>query len=182
MIVNIKQVNVQCLRGYRFPFEQNKQNGAHELVKIALSVFGATIVGTVIGGASNHASQLIGGKSFAEINWLTMGASAAVGGIAGLIGGPGAKNRAKIDNAINSSSQVANAQNSVAKVGDKMANGLYATARGAKSAYTQVMNRLSDAIFGATAAYSRSALIGALASYGVGTAAMSGFSFIPALR
>ena len=103
MIVNIKQVNVQCLRGYRFPFEQNKQNGAHELVKIALSVFGATIVGTVIGGASNHASQLIGGKSFAEINWLTMGASAAVGGIAGLIGGPGAKNSAKIDNAINSS-------------------------------------------------------------------------------
>ena len=41
------------------------------------------------------------------------------------------------------------------------------------------MNKLSNAIFSAAAVYSRNALILALSSYGVGTAIMTGLSFIP---
>jgi hypothetical protein len=56
---------------------------------------------------------------------------------------------------------------------------IYATARGAKSAYTQVMNRMSSAVARAASAYSRSALTWALSSYGISTLLLSGLSFIP---
>ena len=127
------------------------------------------------------ASQMISGKSFSEINWVTVGISAVIGGVAGFIGGAGAKNKLQMDKAIKSSSEVIKAQNSVAKVGDKLANGLYATTRGAKSAYTQVMNRLSNAIFNAASLYSHNAIIWALSAYGISNAIMSGLSFVPAL-
>lgn len=80
------------------------------------------------------------------------------------------------------STSVINAQNSVAKVGDKLARGAYPTVRGAKIAYTRVMNRMSNAIFNATAKYSRNAIIQALCAYTGGTLLSTGLSFIPALK
>lgn len=143
-----------------------------------ISRLGSTIVGAAIGGVSNVGSQLISGKSFSEINWLSVGVSAFVGGVAGALGGAGAKNRAGLNNAINGNAAVVKAQNSVAKVGDKIANGLYATARGAKSAYTQVMNRMSNAIFNAAQKHAINSIIKVLGYYAASSALLSGLSFI----
>ena len=144
-----------------------------------ISRLGSTFVGIGIGGFSNVGSQLISGKSFREINWWSVGISAIIGGIAGAIGGAGAKNKAKMDKFILKNPAVIKAQNSVSKVGEKLANGLYATAQGGKSAYTQVMNRMSNAIFNAASMYSKSALTWALSSYGISSILLSGLSFIP---
>lgn len=144
-----------------------------------INTFGSIIIGTAIGGFSNIGSQLISGRSFNEINWLSVGISAAIGGITGAFGGAGAKNKTAVDNYINADSLVQKAQNSVAKVGAKISNGLYATAQGAKSAYTQTMNKMCNAIFNAAATYGRQTIVKALTYYGLSTAVLSGLSFIP---
>ncbi len=144
-----------------------------------ISRFGSIVVGTLIGGTSNFLSQLINGRSINEINWWSVGISATIGGISGAFSGAGAKNKKGIDKAISDSNLVKNAQNSVAKVGSKMANGLYATAQGAKSAYTQTMNRLSNAIFSAATTYAKTAIFNALKWYGISTFLTSLSSFIP---
>lgn len=127
------------------------------------------VVGTLIGGTSDIASQLISGTSFGDINWWTIGVSTLIGGVTGAISGAGAKNKVEMNKAISRNPLVQKAQNSVAKVGDKIAKGLYATAQGAKSAYTQTMNRLSNAIFSAAASYSRISIIKALSFYSIST-------------
>ena len=57
-----------------------------------ISAVGSTIIGAGIGGISNIGSQLISGKSFSEINWLSVGISAEIGALSGLLGGAGANN------------------------------------------------------------------------------------------
>ncbi len=146
-----------------------------------ISRLGSFFVGIAIGGLSDIGSQLISGKSFGEINWLSVGVSAVVGGLAGLAGGAGAKNKVKMNEHIIGNAAVKQAQNSVVKVGDKIAKGLYTTAQGAKSAYTQVMNRMSNAIFKAASTYSMKALATALGFYYISTLFRFGLSFISGL-
>ena len=57
-----------------------------------ISALGSTLIGASIGGVSNIGSQLISGKSFKDINWLSVGISAAIGALSGFLGGAGASN------------------------------------------------------------------------------------------
>ncbi len=105
----------------------------------------ATGLGTLIGGSSNFASQLISGTSIDEIRWGQVFVSAAVGGIASFAGGAGARNT----NALNGDEAVSKAMNSVNKVLGRMNTNYYSSARYAQSALTNVSNRLGKAVVNA---------------------------------
>ena len=102
----------------------------------------STVAGTIVGGASNFASQLIGGKTIEEIEWWKVAVSAAIGGIASFGGGAGAQNA----KALNSAPKVSKAIDSVNKVFARMNTGYYSSARYAQAALTNVSNRLGKAI------------------------------------
>ena len=101
-----------------------------------------TSVGFLIGGASNFASQLISYKSINNIVWWKVIVSACIGGIAGFMGGAGNQNA----QVLNSATKVSKAMNSVNKVLGRMNTGYYSSARYAKTALTNVSNRLGKAI------------------------------------
>ncbi len=108
-----------------------------------ISKVGSMLIGAGIGGVSNIASQFIGGISFSDINWLSVGISTAVGGAAGWFAGAGTQNV----KAVGSASGVQNAAASVKAVQNRIASGVYyATERGMKSAVTQVTNRMTLAV------------------------------------
>ncbi len=85
---------------------------------------------------SSVGSQLIGGTSFANIDWLSVGISAALGGLAGAFSSAGLSNK----NAQNSSKYISKAMKSIDKVNNKIAMGGYKTIQGMRSAITQVEN------------------------------------------
>jgi len=64
-----------------------------------ISRLGATFAGAGIGGISNLASQLIQETSFKDIKWSKVITGLIIGGIAGFLGGAGAKNAKTINNA-----------------------------------------------------------------------------------
>ncbi len=132
-----------------------------------ISRVGSIIVGSLIGGTSDIASQLISGNT--EIDWLSVGISAFIGGISGAISGPGAKNAVAMGKSIAKDSAVISAKKSMDKVGNKLINGLYATTRGARSAATQVMNKMAAAVQSAAKTYASTAIRNSLALYGIST-------------
>ena len=127
-----------------------------------ISVVGSIVAGTGLGGASNLASQLISGASLSQINWLSVGISALIGGISSVFSNGGARNPVSI----NKSPEVQAARKSLALVQRRISSGsYYATTRGMKSALTQAQNRLNRAIeHRVTELFTKSMLI-----YGIGT-------------
>ena len=120
-------------------------------------------IGTVVGGGSNFASQLISGKSIDEINWWKVGVSAIIGGMASFFGGAGAQNF----KAVNSAHKVSKAINSVNKVVSRMNTGYYSSSRYAQAAFTNVVNRLGKAV----AKQQLMMIVGSMAWYGGSTIA-----------
>lgn len=127
-----------------------------------ISRVGATFAGAGIGGTSNIASQLIRGKSFNQIDWLSVGISTVVGGAAGWFGGAGTRNVKAVGNGAG----VQSAAKSVKAVENRIASGVYyLTERGMKSAITQTSNAMMRAV----AHQMYTMFLGSMISYGVGT-------------
>ena len=127
-----------------------------------ISTIGSMFAGAGIGGISNLASQLIGGASFSEINWLSFGISVVGGGISGLIAGAGTRNV----EAFGSSYKIQAAGKTLTNVEKRIASGTYyTTARGMKSALTQANNKMALAV----GYHMREMFTQAMATYGVAT-------------
>ena len=119
---------------------------------LAMSTIGATAMIfanaglSAIGSAGSH---LIAGDDFgAWQTWLDIGVSGIFGGIAGALSGAGAMHSSNI-NAIRESAGVLKASASYFGVLDKIANGGYATLKGAHIALSITRNRLVSAWNGA---------------------------------
>lgn len=127
-----------------------------------ISQIGSMFAGAGISGAANIASQLLGGASISEINWLSFGISVAGGALSGWIAGAGTQNV----KAVGSSYEVQLASKTLKNVQNRIASGTYyATTRGMKSALTQANNKMALAV-----AHQMSKMFtGAMVTYGIGT-------------
>jgi len=127
-----------------------------------ISQIGSMFAGAGISGAANIASQLIGGASFSEINWLSFGISVAGGALSGWVAGAGTQNV----KAVGSSYEVQLAGKTLKNVQNRIASGTYyATTRGMKSALTQANNKMTLAV-----SHQMSKMFtGAMVTYGIGT-------------
>ena len=100
-----------------------------------LGVVGMTIAGGVVGFVTAVGDNLIDGSDFTDWRtWLDIGLSTGLGAALGYLGGAGATNRQKLDDAIKASSQFRKAATSYDKVLTKIANGGYRTLAGAAGA------------------------------------------------
>ena len=101
-------------------------------------------INAFLGGAGSIGGNLLNGEA---IDWVGFGLSVGIGALAGWAGRAGAQSTKSVMNTVKGSKNVIKWSRSIGKVLDKIDNGLYSTLRGQRSAYTQIMNKLSNAIF-----------------------------------
>lgn len=114
------------------------------------------LVGMVTSGAASLLTDMLEGKKI-DVNRAIN--AAALGGLAGYIGGAG----------LRANPAVKSADQTCRKVLQKVTSGQYATVRGAKSAMTQAINRihkaLKPAVIETACGFIKSAVIGAVGMY-----------------
>ena len=104
------------------------------LIASGVGALGMALWGGAIGFVDSVGYQLIGGASFGEINWLSVGLSTVMGALPGIIGSKGVINTKALDTGLRKSTAYLKAAASYDKVLTKIATGQYKNLAGAAGA------------------------------------------------
>ena len=113
------------------------------LMASGVGAIGMTILGGALGFVDSVGYQLIGGASFSEINWLSVGLSTVLGALPGILGQIGLTNKNNLGKYLAKSIDYQKATNSLWKVTQRLGTSYYKTIAGAKRALTWAQNNLS---------------------------------------
>ena len=115
------------------------------LIASGVGALGMALWGGAIGFVDSVGYQLIGGASFSEINWLSVGLSTFFWALPGIRGKTGATNAKVLDAGLKNSSAYLKAASSYDKVLTKIATGQYKNLAGAAGARAITVRNLQRA-------------------------------------